>query len=47
LRAAEMIPEIEHLCCDDRPRELRLFRMEKRRIAEDLRVAFQYLRGGY
>ena len=37
---------MEHHPCEDRLRELRLFRPEKRRLWEDLRAAFQYLKRG-
>ena len=38
---------VEHLCYGDRPRELRLLSLEKRRVWRDLIVAFQYLKGAY
>jgi len=40
-----MIRGIEHLCCEDRLNELRLFSLEKRGLWEDLRAAFWYQRG--
>jgi len=46
-RAAKMIQEMEHLPCEDRPRELGLFSLEERRLQEDLIVAIQYLKEGY
>jgi len=37
---------MEHLHYKDRLRELGLFSLEKRRLQQDLREAFQYLNGG-
>ena len=37
---------MEHLPCKDRLRELGLFSLGKRRCQGELRVAFQYLKGG-
>ena len=44
-RATKMIQGMEHLPCVDRLRELGLFSLEKRRLWEDLRAAFQHIRG--
>ena len=39
-----MLRGLQHLCCEDRLRELGL---EKRKLRGDLTVAFQYLKGAY
>ena len=41
-----MIQVMEHLSYEDRLRELGLISLEKRRLWLDLRVTFQYLKGG-
>ena len=46
-KATKMIQGVEHLPSEDRPRELGLCSLEKRRLCGELTVAFQYLRWGY
>ena len=41
-----MIYGLEHLSYEDRLRELGLISVEKRRLLEDLRAAFLYLKRG-
>lgn len=43
----KVIRTLEHLSCEDRPRELGLFSPEKRRFWKDLTAVFQCLKGAY
>jgi len=40
-----MVRGLWHLSCEEKLRELRLFKLEKRKIWADLLSAFLYLRG--
>lgn len=42
-----MFKGLEHLCYGDRPRELGLYNLEKKKFRGDLIEAVQYLKGRY
>jgi len=46
-RATKMIRKMKQFSSEERLREMRLLRLEKRRLQGDLTVSFQFLKGAY
>ena len=45
-RAKKLLQEVEHLSYENRMKQWCLFSLDKTRLWRDLRVTFQYLKGG-
>lgn len=41
-----MLKGLEHLCCEERLREVALASLERRRLGEDLTDVYEHLKGG-